>query len=158
MLTHGSLFSGIGGFEIAAEWMGWQNAFHCEINEFCTTILNYHFPNAEPVHRAARSGSKNRSGDNSFPAYIGFQCFAQPPRNQNRPVLPFEANSRLPGSNCLCRDKLQLGYPDACAADRLNNQCQLFISLLFRGFHQPQVFRPTQPFFIRTEGFFLNFQ
>lgn len=47
MLTHGSLFSGIGGFDIAAEWMGWQNAFHCEINEFCTTILNYHFPNAE---------------------------------------------------------------------------------------------------------------
>ena len=47
MLTHGSLFSGIGGFDLAAEWMGWQNAFHCEINEFCTIILNYHFPNAE---------------------------------------------------------------------------------------------------------------
>lgn len=47
MFTHGSLFSGIGGFDLAAEWMGWHNAFHCEINEFCTKILNYHFPDAE---------------------------------------------------------------------------------------------------------------
>lgn len=47
IFTHGSLFSGIGGFDLAAEWIGWRNAFHCEINEFCTKILNYHFPNAE---------------------------------------------------------------------------------------------------------------
>ena len=46
-LTHGSLFSGIGGFDLAAEWMGWTNVFHCEINEFCTRILNHHFPNSE---------------------------------------------------------------------------------------------------------------
>ena len=46
-LTHGSLFSGIGGFDLAAEWTGWTNVFHCEINEFCTRILNHHFPNAE---------------------------------------------------------------------------------------------------------------
>lgn len=32
--THGSLFSGIGGSEIAAEIMGWKNMFHCEINPF----------------------------------------------------------------------------------------------------------------------------
>lgn len=46
-MTHASLFSGIGGFDYAAEWMGWHNAFHCEINEFCTKILNYHFQDAE---------------------------------------------------------------------------------------------------------------
>ena len=46
-MTHGSLFSGIGGFDLAAEWTGWTNVFHCEINEFCTRILNHHFPNAE---------------------------------------------------------------------------------------------------------------
>jgi hypothetical protein len=28
-LNHGSLFSGIGGFDLAAEWMGWENVFHC---------------------------------------------------------------------------------------------------------------------------------
>lgn len=31
-MTHGSLFSGIGGFDLAAEWMGWENLFHCEID------------------------------------------------------------------------------------------------------------------------------
>ena len=44
---HGSLFSGIGGFDLAAEWAGWQNAFHCEWNEFGQKILNHYWPNAE---------------------------------------------------------------------------------------------------------------
>jgi len=43
-MKHGSLFSGIGGFDLAAEWMGWENVFHCEIAEFPRKILKYHFP------------------------------------------------------------------------------------------------------------------
>jgi DNA (cytosine-5)-methyltransferase 1 len=46
MLRHGSLFSGIGGFDLAAEWAGWNNLFHCEWNEFCQKVLKYHFPNS----------------------------------------------------------------------------------------------------------------
>lgn len=46
-MRHGSLFSGIGGFDLAAEWMGWENVFHCENNEFCKKILKYHWPNAK---------------------------------------------------------------------------------------------------------------
>ena len=45
-MTHGSLFSGIGGFDLAAEWMGWQNIFHCEIGEFPRKILKHHFSNS----------------------------------------------------------------------------------------------------------------
>lgn len=45
-MTHGSLFSGIGGFDLAAEWCGWENAFHCEWAEFPRRVLQYHFPNA----------------------------------------------------------------------------------------------------------------
>jgi transposase-like protein len=45
-LRHGSLFSGIGGFDIAAEWMGWENVFHCEIADFPRKVLDYHFPDA----------------------------------------------------------------------------------------------------------------
>lgn len=40
-MTHASLFSGIGGAEIAAEWMGWKNLFHCEIEEFPRKVLDY---------------------------------------------------------------------------------------------------------------------
>lgn len=46
-MTHASLFSGIGGFDLAAEWMGWNNVFNCEINPFCRKVLAYHFPNAK---------------------------------------------------------------------------------------------------------------
>ena len=32
IIQHGSLFSGIGGVDLAARWCGWKNAFHCEIS------------------------------------------------------------------------------------------------------------------------------
>ena len=44
MLKHGSLFSGIGGFDLAAEWAGWENIFHCEWNEFGQKVLKHYFP------------------------------------------------------------------------------------------------------------------
>jgi DNA (cytosine-5)-methyltransferase 1 len=43
-MNHGSLFSGIGGFDLAAEWMGWNNVFHCEWMPFPRQVLKYHFP------------------------------------------------------------------------------------------------------------------
>jgi len=46
-MRHGSLFSGIGGFDLAAEWMGWENVFHCEWNEFGRKVLNHYWPNAK---------------------------------------------------------------------------------------------------------------
>ena len=46
-MKHGSLFSGIGGFDLAADWMGWENVFHCEIAEFPRKILNHYWPNAD---------------------------------------------------------------------------------------------------------------
>lgn len=45
-MKHGSLFSGIGGFDLAAQWMGWENVFHCEWNEFGRKVLNYYWPEA----------------------------------------------------------------------------------------------------------------
>jgi DNA (cytosine-5)-methyltransferase 1 len=46
-MKHGSLFSGIGGFDLAAEWMGWENVFHCEWMEFPRKVLDYYWPNAD---------------------------------------------------------------------------------------------------------------
>jgi DNA (cytosine-5)-methyltransferase 1 len=45
-MNHGSLFSGIGGFDLAAEWMGWDNIFHCEWNPFGQKVLKHYWPNA----------------------------------------------------------------------------------------------------------------
>lgn len=46
-MNHASLFSGIGGFDLAADRMGWQNVFNCEIDPFCRRVLAYHFPDAK---------------------------------------------------------------------------------------------------------------
>ena len=45
-MRHGSLFSGIGGFDLAADWMGWENVFHCEWNKFGQQVLHYYWPKA----------------------------------------------------------------------------------------------------------------
>jgi DNA (cytosine-5)-methyltransferase 1 len=37
----------VGGFDLAAEWMGWENVFHCEWMEIPRKVLDYHFPNAD---------------------------------------------------------------------------------------------------------------
>jgi DNA (cytosine-5)-methyltransferase 1 len=46
-MNHASLFSGIGGFDLAAEWMGWTNVLHVERDPFCQKVLKHHFPNSQ---------------------------------------------------------------------------------------------------------------
>ena len=46
-MTHASVFSGIGGPEVAATMLGWENLFHCEINPFGRAVLDYWYPNAK---------------------------------------------------------------------------------------------------------------
>lgn len=45
-MTHASLCTGIGACELAATWMGWENLFSCEIDEFCNKVLKHHYPKA----------------------------------------------------------------------------------------------------------------
>jgi len=45
-MIHIGLFEGVGGFSIAAEWMGWETLCTCEINPFGQHILKYYWPNA----------------------------------------------------------------------------------------------------------------
>ena len=47
IMRHASLFSGIGGPEVAAAMLGWENVFHCEINGFGRKVLEYWFPDSE---------------------------------------------------------------------------------------------------------------
>jgi DNA (cytosine-5)-methyltransferase 1 len=48
-MTHGSLFSGIGGWDLAATWMNWTNVFHCEIDKEKRFLLNYYWPNSDSL-------------------------------------------------------------------------------------------------------------
>ena len=43
-LTHGSLFSGVGGFELGAQLAGINTIYNCEIVEYNRLILKKHFP------------------------------------------------------------------------------------------------------------------
>lgn len=46
-MKHGSLFSGIGGFDLAAQWMEWENLFQCEKDEWCRKVLTKNFKNTK---------------------------------------------------------------------------------------------------------------
>ena len=45
-MLHISLFSGIGGFDLAAQWAGWTNVISCEINPFGRKVLEHYWPKA----------------------------------------------------------------------------------------------------------------
>jgi len=45
-MNHLGLFEGIGGFSLAARWMGWNTVAWCEINPFGQNVLSTNFPNA----------------------------------------------------------------------------------------------------------------
>ncbi len=49
-MKHGSLFNGIGGFQLASEYMEWENIFSCEIDEFCNQVTKYHYPNCKQYY------------------------------------------------------------------------------------------------------------
>jgi len=47
VIRHASLFTGIGGFDLAAEWMRWKNIFQVEIDDYCQKVLELRFPNVK---------------------------------------------------------------------------------------------------------------
>jgi len=57
--THLDLFSGIGGFALAARWAGLKTVAFCEIEDFSRRVLSKNFPGI-PIHKDIREleGSK----------------------------------------------------------------------------------------------------
>lgn len=45
--THASLFTGLGGFDYAAEQVGWTNVFQIEKDPYCLRLLAERYPNAK---------------------------------------------------------------------------------------------------------------
>lgn len=72
-MRHGSLFSGIGGFDLAAEWMGWENVFHCEWNEFGQKVLKHHFPQADSYSDICKTDFRKHEGSVQIVSG-GFPC------------------------------------------------------------------------------------
>ncbi len=52
-MKHLDLFSGIGGFALAARWVGWETVGFCEIDPYCQKVLRKHWPDV-PIYEDIR--------------------------------------------------------------------------------------------------------
>jgi DNA (cytosine-5)-methyltransferase 1 len=65
------LFSGIGGFSLAARWLGWETVQFVENDGFCRRVLAYHFPDVPifndikkfNINELKKNGKWNPSAD-----------------------------------------------------------------------------------------------
>ena len=58
-------FSGIGGFSLSGQWMGWRTIQFCEIDKFCQRILKYYWPNV-PIHNDIKTLTSDIIKNNSL--------------------------------------------------------------------------------------------
>lgn len=77
-ITHLSLFSGIGGLDLAAEWAGFTTVGQCEYETFQTKVLEKHWPNVQrwkDVHDLSANDFYRRTGRKTVTCISGgFPC------------------------------------------------------------------------------------
>lgn len=61
-MTHVDLFSGIGGFALAAKWADIETKIFCEKDEFCKRVLKKHWP-CVPIHNDIHDFKYNKHID-----------------------------------------------------------------------------------------------
>ena len=61
-MKHLPLFAGINGFGLAADWMGWEQVAHCEIDEFCQKVIQYYWPKSIPHYDIKKTDFKQYKG------------------------------------------------------------------------------------------------
>jgi DNA (cytosine-5)-methyltransferase 1 len=59
-VTVGSLFTGIGGIDLAAEWAGMEVIWQCEIDLFCQKVLQKHWPGVKLYDDIRKIGGAER--------------------------------------------------------------------------------------------------
>jgi DNA (cytosine-5)-methyltransferase 1 len=76
MLTHLSLFTGIGGIDLAAEWAGFTTIGQCEIDPFCRDVLYRRFPDVKRWNDVRQITRDEVVGNIGLPTLItgGFPC------------------------------------------------------------------------------------
>ena len=57
--TFGSLFAGIGGFDLGFERAGFKTLWQVEINPYCRSVLEHRFPDAERFEDVRSVGMHN---------------------------------------------------------------------------------------------------
>lgn len=70
------LFSGIGGFSLAAHWVGWETIQFCEADTRCQKVLAKNFKGV-PIHNDIKTlNGKEIKTDKSRPTIVvgGFPC------------------------------------------------------------------------------------
>lgn len=72
-MKHLGLFEGIGGFSLAARWMGWQTVAWCEWDEDCQHVLKQHFPEAIPHDDITKTDFTGYAGSIDI-VTSGFPC------------------------------------------------------------------------------------
>ena len=71
-LTHGSLFSGIGGMELGLEWAGFKTLWQVEQDPFCNKILEKRWPNVRRFPDVRTAGKHDLAPVNLISG--GFPC------------------------------------------------------------------------------------
>lgn len=71
-MTHGSLFSGIGGIDLGLEWSGFETVFQVEIDSFCNVVLEKHWPHVKRYKDIKDVGKHNLTAVDLISG--GFPC------------------------------------------------------------------------------------
>jgi DNA (cytosine-5)-methyltransferase 1 len=89
--THLDLFSGIGGFALAARWAGFRTIGFCEIEPYCQAVLKKHWPEVpvcSDIRELRGGGQRIDLLTGGFPCQPFSYCGKRRGKNDHRNLWP----------------------------------------------------------------------